>query len=568
MKLKPLNAVSRIGNLREMLERSVKLFGEKDAFLVKDPSGNYRGVSYGRFGEDVHALGAALAGLGLENGFIAVIGENRYEWCVSYLAATNHTGVVVPIDKELPVSEKENLLSRSRVAAVIYSGKYSGELESIRKKLDTVKFYINMDLEEDRDGILSYGKLLEKGRNLLYGGGFDVTGHSIDSEGLGILLFTSGTMDMAKGVMLSHKNICANLMDVCRFVSADSRDVSLSILPLHHTYECTVGFLTFIYIGGTIAFNEGLKHIVKNFKEARPTFLISVPLILESMYKKIWEQAGKKPGRKTVLRIAMAAGGALYGIFGIDIRKKLFHSIHETFGGRLRMIITGAAAISPEVSRGFRRLGFTVLQGYGLTECAPMVTGNRESAFRDGSVGMAFPGVSVRLEDVDENGIGEIVTKGDNVMLGYFENEKATENCLKDGWFHTGDLARVDRNGFYYITGRKKNVIVTKNGKNIFPEEVEAYINKSPFVLESMVTGDFDSESGETRVNAHIFPNMDFITEKLKQASINKEELMRIFSEVVRNVNKDMPLYKRIRSFTLRETEFAKTTTRKIKRYQ
>lgn len=567
MQLKPLYEVRNIENLRDMLEQSIIEYGEKDAFLVKDSAGSYRGISYRRFGEDVRALGAALADLGLENSFIAVMGENRYEWCVSYLAAANHIGVIVPIDKELPVSEKGNLLSRSGAAAVVFSGKYADELHSISTTLETVRFYIDMDIKEDSDGFLSYQKLLEKGRSLISEGKFDPSGHHIENDKLGILLFTSGTMDLAKGVMLSHANICMDLMAVCQTVYAGSKDLSLSILPIHHTYECTVGFLAMIYRGATIAFNEGLKQILKNFKEARPTFLITVPLILESIYKKIWEQAGKKKGMKTILRIAMFAGGAVYNIFGIDIRRKLFHAIHETFGGRLRLIMTGAAAISPEVSKGFRSFGISVLQGYGLTECSPLVTGNRDAAFRDDSVGLPIPGVEVRIDNPDENGIGEIVAKGGNVMLGYFKNEKATESCLKDGWFHTGDLGRVDRNGFYYITGRLKNVIVTKNGKNIFPEEVEAYINKSPFVLESMVTGDFDSESGETHVNANIFPNIDVIKERLKLPNINKEELMRIFNEVVRNVNRDMPLYKRIRTFTIRDVEFAKTTTKKIKRY-
>lgn len=567
MQLKPLYEVRNIQNLRDMLEQSVKIYGDKDAFLVKDPAGSYRGVSYRRFGEEVNALGAALAELGLENSFIAVMGENRYEWCVSYLAAANHIGVTVPIDKELPVSEKENLLSRSGAAAVVFSGKYADELRSISKTLDTVRFYIDMDLEDDKEGLLSWQKLLERGRRLISEGKFDPSGHHIENDSPGFLLFTSGTTDLAKGVMLSHTNICSDLMAVCQTVYAGDGDVSLSILPIHHTYECTIGFLAMIYRGAAIAFNEGLKQILKNFKEVKPTFLISVPLILESIYKKIWEQAGKKKGRKTILRIAMFTGGALYNVFGIDIRKTLFHTIHETFGGNLRLIMTGAAAIRPDVSKGFRSFGISVLQGYGLTECAPLVIGNRDQTFRDDSIGLPIPGVTVRIDNPDVNGIGEIVVKGGNVMLGYFKNEKATESCLKDGWFHTGDLGKVDRNGFYYITGRKKNVIVTKNGKNIFPEEVEAYINKSPFVLESMVTGDLDSVSGETHVNAHIFPNMDEIRERLKLVNINKEELLRIFNEVVRNVNRDMPLYKRIRTFTIRDVEFAKTTTKKIKRY-
>ena len=567
MLLKPLYKVTDIKNLKEMLEKSEQSFGDKNAFLVRDGSGDYRGISYKQFKNDVDAFGAALADMGLREGYIAVMGENRYEWCVTYLSVVSHIGVIVPLDKEIPVPEKENLLTRSNAIAIIFSGRYAGEMQSLCAKLPSVKFFINMDIEEDAQGFLSYKKLVEKGRNLLAGGSGILQDYQIDNDKLSILLFTSGTTELAKGVMLSQKNICADLMAVCQTVYAGPEDISLSILPLHHTYECTVGFLAMIYRGAAIAFNEGLKQIVKNFKEVSPTFLITVPLLLESIYRKIWEHAGKKKGQKTLLKVAMFAGGVLNDVFRVDIRRKLFKTILDNFGGKLRLIMVGAAAINPEVSKGFRKMGIMVLQGYGLTECSPLVIGNRDDAFRDDSVGLPIPGVTVRIDNADENGIGEIVTRGDNVMLGYFNNEKATDNCLKDGWFHTGDLGRVDDSGFYYVTGRIKNVIVTKNGKNIFPEEVEAYINKSPFVLESMVWGDFDKESGETHVNAQIFPNMDVIKEKLKDVNISKEELMKLFNDIIKSINKDMPLYKRIRGFSIRDNEFTKTTTKKIKRY-
>lgn len=566
MRSKPLYDVRAIENFRDLLEKSAAAFGEKAAFWVRAEDGSFRSITYNYFKNDVDALGAALASLGLRDGFIAVMGENRYEWCVSYLAVTNHTGVVVPLDKELPVSEKGNLLQRSGAGALIFSGRYAKDAAALKDAGSPVRYFISMDTEEDTEEILSYKKLLQKGRQLLEQKSADPGGYKIGSTALGVLLFTSGTTDLAKGVMLSQKNICSNIMAVLKTVHVDSEDISLSILPIHHTYECTLGFLAMIHCGGTIAFNEGLRHIQKNFREVKPTILITVPLLLENMHKKIWEQAGKKPGMKLLLKVMMALGKTL-SVIGIDIRRAMFGTIHRSFGGRLRLIVTGAAAINPEVSKGLNNMGFKVLQGYGLTECSPLVIGERDSFYGNASVGLPLPGVEVRIENADENGVGEIVTKGDNVMLGYYKNEGATDKCLRDGWFHTGDLGRVGPSGAYYITGRLKNVIVTKNGKNIFPEEVESYINRSPYVLESLVSGYDDDKSGETVVGAHILPNIEAIKEKLKLPSISKEDIMKVISEVIKNTNRDMPLYKRISTFTIRDSDFIKTTTLKIKRY-
>lgn len=563
---KLLYDVRSIENFKDLLEKSAAAFAEKAAFWVRAEDGSFRSITYNHFKNDVDALGAALVSLGLGDAFVAVMGENRYEWCVSYLAVTNHTGVVVPIDKELPVSEKGNLLQRSSAGALIFSGRYAKDMAALKDAGSTVRYFISMDLNEDAEGFLSYKKLLEKGRQLLEQNSIDLSKYKIDSTALSVLLFTSGTTDLAKGVMLSQKNICSNIMAVLKTVYVDSEDISLSILPIHHTYECTLGFLTIIHCGGTIAFNEGLRHIQKNFLEVKPTILVTVPLLLENMHKKIWEQAGKKPGMKLLLKVMMGAGKVLKTV-GIDIRRTMFGTIHRNFGGRLRLIVTGAAAINPEVSNGLNDMGFKVLQGYGLTECSPLVIGERDHFYGNASVGLPLPGVEVRIENADENGIGEIVTKGDNVMLGYYKNEEATNKCLKDGWFHTGDLGRIDSSGAYYITGRLKNVIVTKNGKNIFPEEVESYINRSPYVLESMVAGYDDDKSGETVVGAHILPNIEAIKEKLKLPSISKDDIMNVISEVVKNTNKDMPLYKRISTFTIRDNDFIKTTTLKIKRY-
>lgn len=567
MNNKPLYDVRPIESLKDMLEQSSRLFGNKDAFLVKTKEDIYKGIKYSEFNSDVDALGTALIHLGLKNTYIAVIGENRYEWCVTYLAAVNGAGIVVPLDKELPISEITNLLSRSNASAIIFSGKFEKEMRQIAATLSSVQYFVNMDLDQDEQGFLSFRELLKKGNELISSGDRSFLDADIDPEAMNILLFTSGTTDLAKGVMLSHKNICSNITSVCSSIYIDSNDSVLSILPLHHTYECTCGFLLMIYNGCTIAFNEGLKHIAKNLKETRPTILLAVPLILEGMYKKIWEQASKKKGLKRKLKIALAVSNFLYNTLKVDIRRKLFTQIHENIGGRIRLIISGAAAIDPQVSKGFRAMGIHVLQGYGLTECSPIVTVNREHSFSDASIGLPLPGVEVKIENTGSEGVGEIIVKGDNVMLGYYKNALATEKVLKDGWLQTGDLGRMDKAGFFYVTGRKKNVIVTKNGKNIYPEEVEAYLNKSPYILESLVWGKEEEESEETLVYAQIVPDIEAIKERLNLTEVPGEEIFKIISEEVKNTNKSMPLYKRIRNFTIREQEFAKTTTRKIKRY-
>lgn len=567
MQHKPIYNVRHINNLKDMIEQSEKLYGDKNAFLVKTRDDNYTGIKYSKFKSDIDALGTALINLGLKNNFIAVIGENRYEWCVTYLGVVNGTGVIVPLDKELPLAEIENLLIRSRAAAVVFSGKLEKELRSISSSLSSVDYFINMDSEIDEEKFLSYKNLIRKGKELIDRGDKAFTGAQIDLEAMSILLFTSGTTDLAKGVMLSHKNICFDVMAVCQSLRIDSRDSVLSILPLHHTYECTAGFLVMVYNGCTISFTEGLKHIAKNLKETRPTILILVPLILENMYKKIWDQASKQRGLKTKLKAALFISNILYRTFGVDVRRMLFKRIHENIGGRVRLIISGAAAVDPRVSKGFRSMGITTIQGYGLTECAPIVTVGRESCIRDDSIGQPLPGIEVKIDSPNKDGIGEILVKGENVMLGYFENQAATDKVLKDGWLYTGDLGKADEYDFYVITGRKKNVIVTKNGKNIYPEEVEAYLNKSPYILESMVWGNYDETDDETLVKAQIVPDFEALKERFKTDHIPPEEIKKVINLEVKNVNRNMPIYKHVRHFTIRETEFAKTTTRKIKRY-
>lgn len=567
MKNTTLYNVRTVNNLKEMLDQSTKLYGDKAAFLLNNKNGYTNNISYSQFKADVDAFGTALINLGLKDKCIAVIGENRYEWCVAYLATVGGTGVVVPIDRELHISEIENILNRCSADAIIYSNSHSDSMEKLSETVHSVKCYINMDAQQDEGFNLSYKHLLENGRSLLDNGNKEFIEAKIDDNSLAALLFTSGTTGLAKGVMLSHKNICSNMVAVRSTVLVDSNDQSLSILPLHHTYECTIGFLVFIYSGATISFTEGLKHIAKNLKEVKPTMLVVVPLILENLYKKIWTQAGKKKYGKQKLKFALILTTILNNFFHVDIRKKVFKEIHDSVGGKIRLILTGAAAIDPAVSKFFRKIGIMVYQGYGLTECAPLVAGNSDFAVKDNSVGKALPGVEIKINNPDENGIGEILTKGPNVMLGYYEDEASTNKSIIDGWFHTGDLGVMDKAGYVYITGRIKNMIVIKNGKNVYPEELEASINKNPCVQESIVSGDLDAATGETHIHAHILPNLEYIKEKFRDVSLSKEELSKIFNDVIKSINKDLPLYRRIRKFTLRENEFVKTTTKKIKRF-
>lgn len=557
--------IREITDMKDMIIQSERLFGSKNAFQIKTGD-SYKGIIYTDFKNDIDAFGTALLSLGMKDCNIAVIGENSYKWCVTYLGVVNGTGVIVPLDKELPLDDIENLINTSKSAAIIFSGKLESQIKELAPKLPTVKYFINMDSQENINNFWSFDKLLEKGRGLIAKGEREYIDAKIEPDKMSILLFTSGTTGHAKGVMLSHRNICSNISSICSVVKLYSTDVELSILPIHHTYECTCGFIGMIYNGGTITFCEGLRHISKNMQEIKPTYLVLVPLLFENIYKKVWDQARKE---KSVVKIktALILSKILHKGFGIDIRKKLFRKIHDSLGGNVRLIITGAASIEPKVSKFFEDVGLRILQGYGLTECSPLVTGNQDKRYKHSALGLPIPGIEVKIHNKDKSGLGEIAVKGPNVMLGYYENTDATNKCIKDEWFYTGDLGYVDKDGFYYITGRSKNVIVTKNGKNIFPEEVESYLNKSPFIQETLVWGDYDKTSGETLVSAQIVPDFEAIKEKLKVRQISKDDIFKILNDVVKGVNRNMPLYKRIQKFTIRENEFIKTTSKKIKRY-
>jgi len=581
MKNIPLYDVRTIRDLRDMLGQSVKHYGDKTVFLIKDPyvqkrdtslagvpadkNQPYLPVSYRQFGQDVDALGTYLKSLPLESARVAILAETRYEWYVTYLATVNGVGVVVPLDKELPTAEIASLLNRSHAQVLVYAPSKQREVDAIRDQVPEVQYFVSMDPEAPAGQDVSFWDWLAKGQKALEGGDRRFLDAPIDPSVLSILLFTSGTTAKSKAVMLSHSNICINLMAMCQMVEIVPDDVFLSVLPLHHTYECTCGFLCPVYRGATVAVCEGLRHITRNMQESQVTVMLAVPLMVELFYKRILKSATADPQLAKKFKIGLKLSNGLRKI-GIDKRRTLFKRIHDTFGGHLRLLIAGGAAIDPAVLKGMRDLGIFSIQRYGLTECAPILALNRDVWYNDRAAGLALPGVEIRIVDKDENGIGEIIGKGPNVMLGYYENDEATQEVMdQDGFFHTGDLGYLDKDGFVIITGRKKNVIVTKNGKNIFPEEIEFLLAQSDYIQESLVSGAED-EDGETYVKAEIFPNEEKIKETLGDVPLAGDAVRQLIGEEVRKVNHALTTYKYIRQFTLRDTEFEKTTSKKIKR--
>lgn len=567
---KGIHEYTKITDLKDMLNKSAKKYGDKAAFKFKtEIPGEFREKSYKEFFNEVNALGTALINLGLKDKRIAVISENRYDWGVAYLAVVCGTGLVVPLDKSLPENEIRSLIERSEVDAIIYSKKYDEIMAQMKKeKFANLKFYISMDLEEDQDKIYSQKELIEKGKKYIENGDKRFVEAKIDNEKMSIMLFTSGTTSKSKAVALSHKNLCTNIQDIASMFDINEKDVFLSFLPLHHTFESTVGFLYPIYAGAAITYCDGVKHLAENIKEYQITAMISVPILYENMYKKVMRGIAKK-GKLEKVQKGMKISNFLMK-FHIDVRRKIFKEIHDLLGGKVRLFINGAAALDPEVEKGFNSLGINMAQGYGLTETSPVLAaGNGERKYsRIGSVGRAFPSVEIKIEDPDESGVGEIVAKADSVMLGYYENEDATKEVLIDGWFHTGDLGYFDKDGFLYIAGRKKSVIVLKNGKNIYPEEIEGLIGRIDGVKESFVYGvpSTNADEKESKINAEIVYEKERIEEIL--GTLDEEKIKDYMWEHVKEINKTMPTYKYIREIIVTDQELIKTTTEKVKRHE
>ena len=547
-------------DLRDLIRTSAEIYPEKIAFITKLRDENreihYVNTTYKELLHEVNALGTAMVRRGLKGERLAIIGENSYKWCLSYFATACGLGVAVPLDKLLQKEELQGLLKRSEAKAVFCDKKYSKEMAEIMESGETsLELIIGLDYTPEK-GINIVDLLLE-GEELLEAGNRDYLDIEIDRDALGFLLFTSGTTQASKAVMLSHRNImsCNYGMNCEELFFPD--DVSMLFLPLHHIYGMG-GLLIFLSQGITNVFCDGLKYIVQNLKEYGVTVMMTVPLLLENIYKKIWKGIDKQGKRKTVeTGMKIAAATEKIGIYS---RRKVFKSIIDQMGGKMRFFINGAAALDPVVSKGLNDFGILTVTGYGLTETSPTIASETYRYYKPGSVGKLMPGVEAKIDNPDEDGIGELIVRGDNVMLGYYNNQEATDEVLVDGWFHTGDLAYFDEDDYLFITGRKKNVIVMKNGKNVFPEEIENLINNLPYVSESMV---FSMNKASDVV---LWAKIVYDQEYLKDEDMTIEELSAKASQDLDRINDSMPPYKMVKHFFLSDRPTIKTTTQKTKR--
>ena len=570
--MKKLNSevykVDDVNDFRELLNRSAKKYPDHVAYEFKENLGKKDQKivkkTYKEVKEEVEALGSSLLNFGLEGKRIALIGNNRYEWCESYFAVTTSNMVVVPLDKALPSGEIKSLIERSKADAVIYENKYSEVFEEIKGSGNSsLKFYINMDLKNDENGILSFRKLVDDGKKLIKNKKSKYQKIKIDNTKMSVLIFTSGTTNTAKGVMLSQKNITSNIASMARMSKMYDNDVLLSFLPLHHTFECTITFLYGWYSGATVAFCDGLKYIAKNLEEYKISVFVAVPLVLETIYKKIQKGIRDQGKEKLVNMMSKLANFLL--IFHIDIRRKVFKSVLDQLGGNLRIAYFGAASMDKKVIEGYNNFGIDTVQGYGLTETSPLIAAETDKEHCPGSVGMAPFNVQLKLEDVDENGVGEIVAKGPNIMLGYYENPEATAAVMKDGWFHTGDLGRFNKDGYLFIAGRKKEVIVLKNGENVFPSDIEFLVNKLHYVKESIL---FPRENtkGEIALGIKIVYDPDLIKEMFGDKT--EEEYKDLIWEDIKVINQELSVFKRIKELIITTEPLEKTTTQKVKRFK
>ena len=564
--LKNLNSLKDIVNIR------FEKFKDKTAFIEKESQQNeFEHIKYSEIQEKINGLGTyLLEDLNLGGEKIAVIGENSYRWYVSYMAVVCGVGIVVPLDKGLPENEILNLLKRSGAKAIIYSSRKKDEINNIKDKLPQDMIYIDMNKKTSNEESLSWEKIIEKGIKKVEKGDKKYIEAEIDREAFSVLLFTSGTSANAKGVMLSHKNLCANVYSCSCVVPTFGDYTCLSVLPIHHAYEFTLDYLFMTAAGGTIGICQGLKYLTKDFKEIKPDFILAVPVIIEK-FNQLIEKGIKETGKeKTIGVIKSIANG--FSKIGIDVRRNIFAKIQENFGGKLKYLFCGAAPLDPELISKMESYGFKFLQGYGLTETSPLVSGTSLKCDAPGTVGKAVEGVEIRIDlskNEDENSnIGEIIVKGDNVMLGYYEDEEETQKVLKKGWFYTGDLGYFNLSGNLVVTGRSKNVIVTSNGKNIYPEELENLLNKLPLISESMVYGKKTfKNSKDVIVAARVTLDYDELNSRFGDNMPSDAKLYEMVLDEIKKVNRMMVSYKTIRELEIRKNEFEKTTTMKVKRY-
>ena len=553
----------KINDLKDMLNKTGKLYADRPAYKIKVEEGKYQTYTHKEVRDMINNLGTALINLGLKGKRIAVIGENRYEWEIAYLSIVCGTGIVVPLDKSLPANELELLIERSDVEAIFYTKKYSDIIQNIKfSEKNKLKHLISMDNDENCEGIYSQKELIREGRKLIEEGNNEFLNAKINPKEMEIMLFTSGTTSKAKVVALSHENICTNLMDIGSVLDVTQEDVFLSILPIHHVFECTVGFLFSLYKGAETVFCDGLRHIVENLNEYHVTVMACVPGIYERIFMMIRKKLEKQGKLEEILE-----NEEKYKNSSMQKKKEVFKEIHDMLGGKIKLLISGAAALDKTIEEKYRLLGLNLVQGYGLTETSPVVAVGTNKNYKLGSIGKTVPSVEAKLVDVNDDGIGELVVRGSSVMLGYYENEKVNKKSLQDGWLYTGDLAKIDEEGYIFICGRKKSVIVLKNGKNIFPEEMENLVNKIEGIKESFIFGKIQSnDENNIKINVKIVFDRDVIKDVYKVEK--DEDIYKVLSKKIKEVNQTMPSYKAIRGMILTEEPLIKTTTNKIKRQE
>ncbi|MCL6100195.1 MAG: AMP-binding protein [Bacteroidetes bacterium] len=558
-----LYSVTRIDSIQDMVLKSAKNFGSKLALEdLNDTPINK--VTYRELLDNILRFGKALQDLGIkERTHIAVIGENRVQWAISYLTAMCFNYVVVPIDKNLTTNEIMNILHESDSEAIIFSGTYSGIMAEGRNFLKKLKHYICMDETREEKSFYGMTELIRKTKPKE----IDELPKIIPDD-LAEIIFTSGSLGRAKGVMLSQKNLATNLVDMVSMVLITEKDRFLSVLPMHHTYECTCGMLCPLYSGASAHYARSLKTIVDDLQTVKATILLAVPLLYDKVFKRIQKGIKEDKMKSKIVPPLVKVTNLLTTVGLKDVKKKIFHELHAKFGGSVRLFIAGGAAPDPMVAKGLREFGFNFIQGYGLTETSPILTLNQVDNFKDDAAGIPLPSVQIKINNPDDNGSGEIWAKAPTVMIGYYKNEKATEDTMENGWFKTGDIGYIDEDNFLHINGRKKNVIISKSGKNVFPEEIEDALNRSPFILESLVSGEEDPKQGEI-ISAQIVVDAEMFIElaEMKNIKINEELLHKTVAEEVEKANKQLPAHKQIKKFNIREKEFEKTTTQKIKRY-
>lgn len=550
-----------ITDIRHLAKSSAELYGNKTLYIYHEGT-EKKEYTYLDLWNNMNYLGTAFSKLGLMGKRIAVIGDTHPSWITTYFAAVNGNSVIVPLDKELLDDQLAGFLDLCEAEAIVYTGVFNNRLIKLADKLPNIKYFIPIhpDTEDLSFPLIhKYYDLIETGKNELEAGNRTYIDHVIDINSMCSIIFTSGTTGTSKGVMLSQRNLTAATNASCLSMSYDDKNTFISFLPPHHTYEMTCGQFAILNLGATILINDSLKHTMRNLASFKPNALMLVPLFVETMYKRIWDEIKKRNMTKKV-RLAINISNALLAL-GIDKRKQFFSQITDSLGGNLKSIVCGGAPLNPQLIKDFYSFGITVLEGYGITECAPLVAVNSPGKVRFHSVGTPVVGCKVKIDYDEGQTTGEILVKGDNVMLGYFKNEEATKAVFTDdGYFRTGDIGYMDKENYIYITGRKKNVIILSNGKNVFPEEVEEYIANIPFILESVVVGR-KNDNGDIVVTAITVPNMDMFTDK------TPDNVYTTIKDAIIKMNKNLPSFKQVKDVEIRYEEFEKNTSKKIKRY-